>query len=127
VSVATAAGIATLTALQREGVWDGVAAQAQKLVDGLNSAATDAGVPFNATAVGTMAGFFFTDQPVRNYDDAKQADTVMFGRFFDALIDRGVYFAPSAFESLFLSSAHSDQDIEKTIAAAAEAFKMAKS
>jgi glutamate-1-semialdehyde 2,1-aminomutase len=124
--VATAAGIATLTALQREGVWDGVAAQAQKLVDGLNATAADAGVPFNATAIGTMAGFFFTDQPVRNYDEAKTADVTMFGRFFDALIERGVYFAPSAFESLFLSSAHTDEDIEKTIAAAAEAFEIGK-
>src|SRR5690606_22715771 len=66
--VATAAGIATLEILGRAGVWDGVAAQATKLIDGLNAAAKDAGVPFNASSIGTMAGFFFTDQPVMNYD-----------------------------------------------------------
>jgi len=124
--VATAAGIATLRVLQREGVWDGIAEQAGKLARGLNEAAAAAGVPFGATAVGTMAGFFFTDQPVRNYDEARTADVEMFGRFFGALIERGVYFAPSAFESLFLSSAHSDEDIEQTVAAAAEAFVAAK-
>ena len=125
--VATAAGIAMLEILGREGVWDGVAARATKLVDGLNAAARDAGVPFNASSVGTMAGFFFTDQPVTNYDDAKTADVAMFGRFFDALLERGVYFAPSAFESLFLSTAHSDEDIELSVAASAEAFRLALS
>lgn len=124
--VATAAGIATLTVLQREGVWGSIAAQAGKLVNGLNDAASNAGVPFRAESVGTMAGFFFTDQAMRNYDDVKTADTAMFGRFFDALIERGVYFAPSAFEAFFLSSAHSDEDIEQTIAAAAEAFEVAR-
>jgi glutamate-1-semialdehyde 2,1-aminomutase len=124
--VATAAGIATLEILGREGVWDGVAAQAAKLVAGLNAAAKEAGVPFNASSIGTMAGFFFTDQPVANYEDAKTADVVMFGRFFGALLERGVYFAPSAFESLFLSTAHTDEDIERTVAAAAEAFLVAK-
>lgn len=118
--------IATLEILGREDVWDGVAAQATKLVDGLNAAATDAGVPFNASSIGTMAGFFFTDQPVANYEDAKTADVAMFGRFFGALLERGVYFAPSAFESLFLSTAHTDEDIERTVAAAAEAFAVAK-
>jgi glutamate-1-semialdehyde 2,1-aminomutase len=73
-----------------------------------------------------MAGFFFTDAPVANYDDAKTADVGMFARFFSALLERGVYFAPSAFESLFLSTAHSDEDIERTIAAAADAFRVAK-
>jgi glutamate-1-semialdehyde 2,1-aminomutase len=124
--VATAAGIATLEVLGREGVWDGVAAQAGKLVDGLNEAAREAGVPFRASSVGTMAGFFFTDQPVRNYEEAKTADLETFNRFFGALLDRGVYFAPSAFESLFLSTAHTDEDIERTVAAAAEAFRIAK-
>ncbi len=124
--VATAAGIATLEILGRDGVWDGIAAKATTLIDGLNAAATEADVPFRAANVGTMAGYFFTDAPVRSYDDAKTADVAMFGRFFDALLDRGVYVAPSAFEAMFLSSAHTDDDIEQTLAAAREAFAIAK-
>lgn len=124
--VATAAGIATLGVLQREGIFDGIVTKAEKLVAGLNEAAHNAGVPFKAQSVGTMAGYFFTDQPVRSYDDAKTADVAMFGRFFGALLERGVYFAPSAFEAMFLSSAHTDEEIERTVEATAEAFKIAR-
>ena len=124
--VATAAGIATLTVLQREGVWDGIAAQANKLIDGLKQGAADAGVPVQASVAGTMAGMYFIDQPVHSFEDAQGSDTAMYGRFFTALLDRGVYFAPSAFEAMFLSSAHSDEDIDTTINAAAEAFAEAK-
>jgi glutamate-1-semialdehyde 2,1-aminomutase len=124
--VATAAGIATLGVLRREGVFDGIVTQAEKLVAGLNSAARDAGVSFGATSIGTMAGYFFTDEPVHSYDDAKSADVEMFGRFFGALLERGVYFAPSAFEAMFLSSAHTDEDIDRTIEAAGDAFKVAQ-
>jgi glutamate-1-semialdehyde 2,1-aminomutase len=121
--VATAAGIATVRALQRPGVWEGIAAQAGKLVDGLHRAATESGVPVQATSVGTMAGMFFTDRPVMSYDGARTSDTERFGRFFQELLDRGVYFAPSQFEALFLSSAHSDEDIDRTVSAATEAFR----
>ncbi|HVL23536.1 MAG TPA: glutamate-1-semialdehyde 2,1-aminomutase [Thermomicrobiales bacterium] len=121
--VATAAGIATVRALQRPGVWDGIAAQATKLVDGLRRAAAEAGVPVQAASVGTMAGMFFNHRPVTSYDDARTSDTEQFGRFFQELLDRGVYFAPSQFETLFLSSAHSDEDIDRTVSAAAEAFR----
>lgn len=124
--VATAAGIATLEVLRKDGVWNGIAHKATALVEGLNSAAQEADVPFSAQSIGTMAGFFFTDQPVKNYEEAQLADTAMFGRFFTAALERGVYFAPSAFESLFLSSAHSDDDILRTIEVAAEAFAIAK-
>ena len=75
-----------------------------------------------AAAVGTMAGFFFTATPVHNYDDARTSDTARFGRFFNALLDRGVYFAPSQFEALFLSTVHSDADLEHTLEAVEEAF-----
>lgn len=120
--VATAAGIATLQVLGRPGVWDGIAAQTARLIEALERAAARAGVPIQAAAVGTMAGFFFNDAPVRNYDDAKTSDTAAFATFFHALLDRGVYFAPSQFEALFLSSAHTDEDLAATIAAAEEAF-----
>jgi glutamate-1-semialdehyde 2,1-aminomutase len=120
--VATAAGIATLQVLSRPGVWESAAAAAERLITGLSETAAESGTTIQATAVGTMAGLFFNDQPVRNYEDAKKSDTARFGRFFNALVDRGVYFAPSQFETLFLSSAHSTDDIEFTVAAAAEAF-----
>lgn len=123
--VATAAGIATLRILQREGVWDSIAMQSRKLVDGLARAASDADVPVQTSSAGTMAGLFFQGAPVHTYDDAKQSDVKMFGRFFTALLDRGVYFAPSQFEALFLSAAHTDEDIERTIDAAADAFRVA--
>jgi glutamate-1-semialdehyde 2,1-aminomutase len=121
--VATAAGIATLKVLAGRGVWDSIAASADRLATGLAEAARASGTPIQAAAVGTMAGMFFSDIPVRNYDDAKRSDTVRFGRFFNALLERGVYFAPSQFESLFLSTAHSSDDLDLTLAAAAEAFE----
>lgn len=120
--VATAAGIATLEVLASDYVWQGIADKAQTLVEGLNNAALDAGIQFAASACGTMFGFFFTDAAVRNYDDAQTADLDRFVKFFGGMLERGVYLAPSAFESGFLSSAHSDEDIEATIAAAREVF-----
>jgi glutamate-1-semialdehyde 2,1-aminomutase len=121
--VATAAGIATLTVLQRKGEWDKAAASAERLVSGLREVAREAGASIQVQAVGTMAGMFFNDSPVTNYEDAKSSDTARFSRFFNAMVDRGVYFAPSQFEALFLSTVHSVDDIDTTIAAAAEAFR----
>jgi glutamate-1-semialdehyde 2,1-aminomutase len=121
--VATAAGIATLEILARDGVWDSVAAQATKLVDGLNAAAQDAGIPFRAQSVGTMFGFFFSDAEVRTYDDARMADADRFVTFFGGMLERGIYLAPSAFESGFLSSAHTDADIQATVMAAREVMQ----
>lgn len=120
--VATAAGIATLQALAQDGVWDGIAAKATRLVEGLNEAASKAAVPFKARSVGTMFGFFFTNEDVRNYEDATRADADAFVKFFSGMLERGVYLAPSAFESGFLSSAHSDEDIDATLSAAREVF-----
>ncbi len=124
--VATTAGIATLKALQRPGVWDGIASQSAVLIQGLKTAADDAGVTIQATSVGTMAGFFFNEQPVRNYEQAKTSDTTAYATFFQAMLDRGVYLAPSQFETLFLSSAHSDEDLAHTFEAARESFAIVK-
>ena len=120
--VATAAGIATLTVLQRPGQWQRAADSAARLVRGLHHAAASTGTPIQAVSVGTMAGMFFNSAPVTSYDDAKGSDVARFGRFFNALLDRGVYFAPSQFKTLFLSTIHSDADLDTTIAAATEAF-----
>jgi glutamate-1-semialdehyde 2,1-aminomutase len=71
---------------------------------------------------GSMFTFFFTGQPVRDWDTAKVSDTARFARFFRAMLERGVYLAPSQFEAAFLSAAHTDQDVDRTIAAARESF-----
>jgi glutamate-1-semialdehyde 2,1-aminomutase len=73
--------------------------------------------------VGAMFTFFFTDQPVTDWESAKRSDTARFGRFFRAMLDRGIYLAPSQFEAAFLSAAHTDNDIQRTIEAARDAFK----
>jgi glutamate-1-semialdehyde 2,1-aminomutase len=118
--VATAAGIATLTVLQRSEVWDGVAETSRQLVDGLVRVAGEASIPLQATAVGAMAGMFFNDKPVGNFEDARTSNTELYAVFFHGMLDRGVYFAPSQFEALFPSSAHTGVDIVTTLNAAAE-------
>jgi len=84
-------------------------------------AAAPVGITVNR--VGSMFTFFFTDQPVTDYESAKRSDTARFARFFRAMLDRGIYLAPSQFEAAFVSAAHSEEDVRETIAAAGEAFK----
>jgi len=83
-------------------------------------ASAPAGITVNR--VGSMFTFFFTGQPVTDWETAKLSDTARFGRFFRAMLERGVYLAPSQYEAAFLSAAHSGEDIRRTIAAAGEAF-----
>ena len=125
--LAMAAGIATLTALQQPGVWEQLERRTTMLADGLGAAAKAAGVPYYGTHVGTMFCGFFAPGPVRDYATAKTSDTAMFGRFFHGMLQRGVYLAPSQFEAGFLSLAHTDAEIQQTIAAAAEAFAECRS
>ncbi len=123
--LAMAAGIATLTAFNRPGVWEQLDHATARLADGMTAAAAAAGVPYYGTRVGTMFCGFFTETPVRNYADARTSDTAMYRRFFHAMLDRGVYLAPSQFETGFMSTAHTDEVIDRTIRAAAESFTMA--
>ncbi|HUF00961.1 MAG TPA: glutamate-1-semialdehyde 2,1-aminomutase [Gaiellaceae bacterium] len=116
--LAMTAGIQTLRVLREPGVWDGLERAGERLVSGLAAL----GAPVQLARVGTMFGLFFTDRPVTSWEDAKAADTDRFGRFHAALLDRGVYFAPSQFEAGFLSTEHGDAEIDATIAAAREAF-----
>ncbi|MDQ4044635.1 MAG: glutamate-1-semialdehyde 2,1-aminomutase [Chloroflexota bacterium] len=118
--VATAAGIATLEVLAEEGVWATAAARAEQLVSGLRSAGAEASIPVQVSAAGTMAGIFFKDAPVTNYAESAIDDGGCYNQFFQGLLARGVYFAPSRFEALFLSSEHSERDIELTVETAAE-------
>jgi glutamate-1-semialdehyde 2,1-aminomutase len=123
--LAMAAGIATLKALTRE-VHERITARTAALVQGLREIAARQRVPFTADYAGSMFGFFFREEPVRSFADAKESDTKLFGRFFHAALDRGVYLAPSAFEAGFLSAAHSDADVESTLERLDDALSAAK-
>ena len=112
--LAMAAGIATLRALT-PAVHESISARTRALVEGLRGIAGRRGVPFTADSAGSMFGFFFRDEPVRSFADAKTADTALFKRFFHAALERGVYLAPSPFEAGFTSAAHGDAEIALTL------------
>jgi glutamate-1-semialdehyde 2,1-aminomutase len=112
--LAMAAGLATLNELT-PAVHDSIVARTQRLVQGVREIAARHGIPLTADFAGSMWGFFFRAEPVRNFDDAKLSDVERFKRFFHAALDRGVYLAPSAFEAGFMSSAHSDGDVDETL------------
>jgi len=119
--LAMAAGIATLRALTPE-LHDEIAARTTRLVHGLRRIAAEHGVPFTADSAGSMWGFFFRGEPVRSFADAKTCDVERFKRFFHGALSRGVYLAPSAFEAAFMSSAHTDTDVEETLNRLGEAM-----
>ena len=112
--VAMAAGIATL-GLLTEDVHDEIARCTERLVLGLRASAARHGVPFTADNAGSMWGFFFREEPVRSFADAKTSDVERFRRFFHEALERGVYLAPSAFEAAFMSSAHTDAVVDDTL------------
>ncbi|MBM4124299.1 MAG: glutamate-1-semialdehyde-2,1-aminomutase [Nitrospira sp.] len=121
--LAVTAGIETLKRLKTPGFYKKLDKLSARLADGLGEAAKRAGVPLTQTRVGSMLGAFFTRGPVVDYASAKQSDTQRYAKFFHAMLDRGVYFAPSQFEAAFLSAAHTPADVEKTLLAARAAFK----
>jgi glutamate-1-semialdehyde 2,1-aminomutase len=123
--LAMAAGAATLRLLTEPGVYTHLETLSARLADGLKEAARAAEVPYIANRVGSMLTGFFCPGPVTDYASAKKADTQMYARFFHALLDRGVYIAPSQFEAGFVSLAHTPADIDATIDVATEAFKVA--
>jgi glutamate-1-semialdehyde 2,1-aminomutase len=120
--LAMTAGIQTLKGIMNDDVWHQFETRGEQLMAGLAEAAQAAGIPIVHNRVGTMFGMFFTDRPVTNYDSAKTADTNRFAQFFQAMLRRGVYLAPSQFEAGFLSTAHGEAEITTTIAAAEAAF-----
>ncbi|WP_455947323.1 glutamate-1-semialdehyde 2,1-aminomutase [Lelliottia jeotgali] len=124
--VAMAAGLAMLELVQEPGFHDRLSASAARLCAGLEAAAADAGVAVTTTQVGAMFGLFFTDQKVETYAQATACDITAFNTFFHAMLERGVFLAPSAYEAGFLSSAHDDSIIDATLEAAREAFKVVK-
>jgi glutamate-1-semialdehyde 2,1-aminomutase len=121
--IGMAAGIATLRELAKPGFFDNLGARTRVLAHGLKERAHAAGVPLAVHAVGGMFGFFFTDiAAVTRFSEATKCDLERFKRFFHAMLDGGVYLAPSAFEAGFVSAAHTESDIEQTLKQAAAAF-----
>jgi glutamate-1-semialdehyde 2,1-aminomutase len=121
--VAMAAGLAMLQLIQAPGFYQELERKTQMLADSLLAVASEAGVPFSVNRVCGMFGLFFTSEKVETYTQATRCDVATFNRFFHAMLARGVYFAPSAFEAGFISSAHSERDIAETLDAARAAFR----
>jgi glutamate-1-semialdehyde 2,1-aminomutase len=120
--LAMSAGIATLNLLKAPGTWEKLESAGSKLETGIASAAKKAGVSIRQTRVGTMFTTFFSETEPRDWTTAKCADKVRFGKFFQGMLDQGVYLAPSQFEAGFLSTAHTEAVIQATISAAEKAF-----
>jgi glutamate-1-semialdehyde 2,1-aminomutase len=120
--VATACGLATLHELQNPGFYEALGARTQSLVAGLTQAASHAGVPFCGDSQGGMFGFFLLGQLPQNYATVMTTDNASFNKFFHAMLDSGVYYAPALYEAGFVSAAHTAADIDETVAAAAKFF-----
>lgn len=112
--VAVAAGIATLKILKKEGAYEELGEKTSWLVNELKSACEQLDIPIQTNNMGGMFGFFFNTSPVHNYQQALGSDVKRFNKFFKSMLQEGIYIAPSAFESLFVSIAHSEDDLEKT-------------
>ena len=123
--IAVAAGLATLELLKSENPFPELACKSAWLTQELQSAAKKVGIPLQTVCMGGLFGLFFSADPIRNYQDALKSDTARFTKFFQSMLRQGIYLPPSAFESLFLSTAHSDDDLEQTVVAARTAFKEA--
>jgi len=121
--LAMTAGIETLKILREPGVWENIEANGANLIEGLRNIADKANIPVTLSRVGTMFGMFFNEGKVVDWETAAKSDTKRFGNYFQAMLEQGVYLAPSQFESGFLSSAHGPAEIEATLAAALQAFK----
>jgi glutamate-1-semialdehyde 2,1-aminomutase len=124
--LAMAAGIATLEILKEEGAYEQLEQRGAQLAAGLQKAADDAGVPVAVNRVGSMIGLFFVKHAgdvVTDYAQATVCDTERFAKFFHAMLDGGVYLAPSQYEALFIGLSHDEKAIEQTIRAAANALK----
>jgi len=123
--LAMAAGIATLKQLRdrKQEIYPRLEALSGKLVDGVAAAAKEAGVEFCHNRVGSMFTWFFAQGPVTDWDSAAKSNTEAFGKFFRTMLDSGIYLPPSQYEAAFLGAAHTEQDVEQTIAAAKQALR----
>ena len=121
--VAVAAGLATLKLIQAPGFYDRLADRTRQLVDGLSAAAKNHGIDFCAQSIGGMFGLYFSRAIPTSFAEVMQCDKAAFNRFFHAMLEEGVYFAPSAFEAGFVSAMHGDAELNKTLSAAEKIFK----
>jgi glutamate-1-semialdehyde 2,1-aminomutase len=124
--LAMAAGYATLRHLRdHKDIYTKLDKLAAEVVAGVSAAAKDAGVTMCDNRVGSMFTWFFTPGPVTDWTSAAKSDTEAFGRFFRAMLENGIYLPPSQFEAAFVGAAHTEQDVQQTIAAARQSFAMA--
>jgi glutamate-1-semialdehyde 2,1-aminomutase len=123
--LAVAAGIATLKALKKKGTYQKLERLTAELTSGLRKAAEQEGVPVQINTIGSMFTVFFTSAQVHDFQSAKTSNTAQYAKFFHAMLESGVYFPPSQFETCFISLAHSKEDLHETIQAARKAFKAA--
>lgn len=121
--LAMTAGIATLKALKQPGVWKKMEAAVSKLTQGVAQIAIEAKIPIKQTAVGTMFSTFFTESEIKDWSTVKTCDTERFGKFFQNMLENGIYLAPSQFEAGFMSAVHEQDIINKTIDAVGTAFQ----
>ena len=120
--VAVAAGLATLKLIQAPGFYDKLSGRTQQLVDGIATKAKNHGIDFCAQSIGGMFGLYFSKNIPASFAEVMQCDKSAFNRFFHAMLEEGIYFAPSAFEAGFVSSAHEDNELDKTLSAAEKIF-----
>jgi glutamate-1-semialdehyde 2,1-aminomutase len=121
--LAMSAGIAALDLLKASGIWEKLEKASANLMSGIGAAAEAAGIPLQQTRAGTMFTNFFSEVPPVNWSTVAQGDKARYGQFFRAMLESGVYLAPSAFEAWFISTVHTDENIQATVAAAEKAFK----
>ena len=121
--LAMTAGLITLRILQQEGVYEELAQKSDFLCRGVREIAEEGELPFTCNQAGAMLTFFFTEGPVRNFPAAKRSDTDLFSRFFSGMLKRSIYIAPSQFEALFLSLAHTEDDLGRTLEACRAVFR----
>lgn len=120
--VAMAAGLATLELISEPHFYDRLEKSAETLMQGFSDCAQRANIPLKTVAVGSLFGFFFTDKKIENYDDVKNCNIDRFKKFFHSMLKEGIYLAPSAYEAGFVSSAHTEKEIAKTLQAAEKVF-----
>src|SRR6266404_1435774 len=122
--LAMSAGIAALKQLTAPGLYERINENAERLVAGLRKAIAETHIPAQVNSSYSLGTIFFTEQPVRDYMEAKRSDTKRYARFFREMLDRGIFLAPSQFEAAFVSAAHTTEDIDRTIAAALDSLNL---
>lgn len=125
--LAMRAGLETLPKLASRGFYEALEKKTQRLANGLREALEDAGLPGRVNAIGSLLTLFFASGPVRNYTDARSSNSNQFAAFFRGMLERGIFLPPSQFEALFVSAAHTESDIDRTVSAASEALRAVRS